>query len=51
VIVDCLCHAGKGDGPTGPCDTAATLGAYLRRAAAAGTRPSRVQFTRTLSAC
>jgi predicted TIM-barrel fold metal-dependent hydrolase len=36
MIVDCHCHAGKGDGLTGPWDTAAPLGAYLRRAAAAG---------------
>lgn len=36
MIVDCHCHAGKGDGLTGPWDTAAPLAAYLRRAAAAG---------------
>ena len=36
VIVDCHCQAGKGDGLTGPWDTAAPLGKYLRRAAAAG---------------
>ncbi|NLD68505.1 MAG: amidohydrolase family protein [Limnobacter sp.] len=36
MIVDCHCHAGKGDGFTGPWDTDAPLGAYLRRAAAAG---------------
>jgi predicted TIM-barrel fold metal-dependent hydrolase len=36
VIIDCHCHAGKGDGLTGPWDTAAPLGAYLRRAARAG---------------
>jgi uncharacterized protein len=35
-IIDCHCHAGKGDGLTGPWDTAAPLAAYLRRAAAAG---------------
>jgi len=35
-IIDCHCHAGKGDGLTGPWDTDASLGAYLRRAAAAG---------------
>jgi len=35
VIIDCHCHAGKGDGLTGPWDTAAPLGAYLRRAARA----------------
>jgi predicted TIM-barrel fold metal-dependent hydrolase len=36
VIVDAHCHAGKGDGLTGPWDTNAPLGAYLRRAATAG---------------
>ncbi|MBL0407384.1 amidohydrolase family protein [Microvirga aerilata] len=36
MIVDCHCHAGKGDGLTGPWDTDAPLGDYLRRAAAAG---------------
>lgn len=36
MIIDCHCHAGKGDGLTGPWDTAAPLGAYLRHAAAAG---------------
>lgn len=36
MIVDCHCHAGKGDGLTGPWDTAAPLDAYLRRAAAVG---------------
>jgi hypothetical protein len=36
VIIDCHCHAGKGDGLTGPWDTAAPLGVYLRRAAKAG---------------
>jgi predicted TIM-barrel fold metal-dependent hydrolase len=36
MIVDCHCHAGKGDGLTGPWDTAAPLAAYLRRAARAG---------------
>jgi predicted TIM-barrel fold metal-dependent hydrolase len=36
MIVDCHCHAGKGDGLAGPWDTAAPLGDYLRRAAAAG---------------
>lgn len=36
LVVDCHCHAGPGDGLTGPWDTAAPLGAYLRRAAAAG---------------
>ncbi|MBI2906442.1 MAG: amidohydrolase family protein [Chloroflexi bacterium] len=38
LIIDCHCHAGEGDGLTGPWDTAAPLGAYLRRAAAAGIR-------------
>jgi uncharacterized protein len=36
VIIDCHCHAGPGDGFTGPWDTDAPLGAYLRRAARAG---------------
>jgi predicted TIM-barrel fold metal-dependent hydrolase len=36
VIVDAHCHAGTGDGLTGPWDTSAPLGAYLRRARAAG---------------
>ena len=36
MIIDCHCHAGKGDGLTGPWDTAAPLGAYLVRAAQAG---------------
>ena len=35
-IVDCHCHAGTGDGLTGPWDTRAPLTAYLRRAEAAG---------------
>jgi hypothetical protein len=36
MIVDAHCHAGRGDGLTGPWDTAAPLGRYLRRASAAG---------------
>jgi predicted TIM-barrel fold metal-dependent hydrolase len=36
MIVDAHCHAGHGDGFTGPWDTAAPLGRYLRRADAAG---------------
>jgi uncharacterized protein len=36
VIVDSHCHAGKGDGLTGPWDTDAPLEAYLRRAREAG---------------
>ncbi|MDO8937802.1 MAG: amidohydrolase family protein [Methylicorpusculum sp.] len=36
MIIDCHCHAGKGDGLTGPWDTSAPLHDYLRRAAAAG---------------
>ncbi len=36
LIVDSHCHAGQGDGFTGPWDTSAPLAAYLRRAAAAG---------------
>ncbi len=36
MIIDSHCHAGQGDGFTGPWDTSAPLAAYLRRAAAAG---------------
>jgi uncharacterized protein len=36
VIVDCHCHAGIGDGLTGPWDTEAHLTRYLGRAARAG---------------
>ena len=36
MIIDCHCHAGKGDGLSGPWDTAAPLEKYLRRAAKAG---------------
>jgi predicted TIM-barrel fold metal-dependent hydrolase len=36
MIIDCHCHAGKGDGLTGPWDTAAPLRDYLRRADQAG---------------
>jgi predicted TIM-barrel fold metal-dependent hydrolase len=36
MILDCHCHAGKGDGLTGPWDTAADLDKYLERAAQAG---------------
>jgi predicted TIM-barrel fold metal-dependent hydrolase len=36
MIIDCHCHAGKGDGLTGPWDTNAPLAKYLRRAAGAG---------------
>jgi uncharacterized protein len=36
MIIDSHCHAGIGDGLTGPWDTSAPLGNYLRRAAAAG---------------
>lgn len=36
MIIDCHCHAGKGDGLTGPWDTDAPLDAYLRRAERAG---------------
>ncbi|HEY7204161.1 MAG TPA: amidohydrolase family protein [Methylomirabilota bacterium] len=36
MIVDSHCHAGKGDGLTGPWDTDAPLEAYLRRAREAG---------------
>jgi uncharacterized protein len=36
MIIDCHCHAGKGDGLTGPWDTAAPLEQHMRRAARAG---------------
>jgi predicted TIM-barrel fold metal-dependent hydrolase len=36
MIIDSHCHAGRGDGLTGPWDTDAPLGSYLRRARAAG---------------
>jgi len=36
MIVDCHCHAGKGDGLTGPWDTDASLTSYLKRADQAG---------------
>jgi uncharacterized protein len=35
-VIDCHCHAGQGDGFSGPWDTDAPLGAYLQRAARAG---------------
>ena len=38
MIIDCHCHAGKGDGFTGPWDTDAPLEKYLARARAAGIR-------------
>ena len=36
MIIDCHCHAGTGDGLTGPWDTNASLDKYVRRAAQAG---------------
>ncbi|HEX6289291.1 MAG TPA: amidohydrolase family protein [Herpetosiphonaceae bacterium] len=36
MIIDCHCHAGNGDGLTGPWDTAAPLDRYLERATEAG---------------
>ena len=36
MIIDCHCHAGPGDGFSGPWDTDAGLGHYLRRAHKAG---------------
>lgn len=36
MIIDCHCHAGHGDGLTGPWDTSAPLDAYVERAAEAG---------------
>ncbi len=38
MIIDCHCHAGTGDGLTGPWDTAAPIERHLRRAASAGIR-------------
>jgi predicted TIM-barrel fold metal-dependent hydrolase len=38
LIIDAHCHAGQGDGLTGPWDTSAPLDKYLRRAAQAGIR-------------
>jgi predicted TIM-barrel fold metal-dependent hydrolase len=40
-IIDCHCHAGKGDGLTGPWDTVAPLEQYLRRA-------TKARITRTV---
>lgn len=36
LVIDCHCHAGRGDGLTGPWDTAAPLEPYLRRCTRAG---------------
>ena len=36
MIIDCHCHAGLGDGLTGPWDTAAPIDRYLQRCARAG---------------
>jgi hypothetical protein len=36
MIVDSHCHAGKGDGLTGPSSTSAQLGQHLRRAERVG---------------
>lgn len=36
MVIDCHCHAGQGDGFTGPWDTDAPLHVYLQRAARAG---------------
>lgn len=36
MVIDCHCHAGKGDGLTGPWDTDAPLDQYVRWAAEAG---------------
>jgi uncharacterized protein len=36
MIIDCHCHAGKGDGMTAPWNTDAPIEPYLRRASAAG---------------
>jgi uncharacterized protein len=39
-VIDCHCHAGPGDGLTGPWDTVAPIDRYLRRCARAGIRRS-----------
>jgi uncharacterized protein len=36
MVIDCHCHAGRGDGLTGPWDTEAPLSTYLQRCTAAG---------------
>ena len=36
MVIDAHCHAGKGEGFTGPWDTSAHLGRYIRRAKRAG---------------
>lgn len=36
MIIDCHCHAGKGDGLTGPWDTSASLREYMVRASRTG---------------
>ncbi len=36
MIIDCHCHAGKGDGLTGPWDTVAPLDKFLRRSTEVG---------------
>lgn len=36
IVIDCHCHAGHGDGLTGPWDTVAPLGPYLERCRQAG---------------
>lgn len=38
MIIDCHCHAGTGDGLTGPWDTRASLAQHLQRAAREGIR-------------
>jgi uncharacterized protein len=40
MIIDCHCHAGLGDGLTGPWDTSASLDRYLERADEAGIKRS-----------
>lgn len=40
LIIDCHCHAGHGDGLTGPWDTVAPLGPYLARCRQAGIQRS-----------
>lgn len=47
MLIDCHCHAGVGDGLTGPWDTRANLVSYLRRCDAAGIQRSVVFSTLT----
>ena len=48
MIIDCHCHAGKGDGLTGPWDTRAPLDRYLRRADGGRHRRARCSSPRSI---